>query len=151
MTIRPLTNGTPNPICEGGFDTGAGASCRIHLARQIVNGDRYVYRVTQVTDGWLRGEIVLPGGSVLWIADLKPGPAAPASFTRLYSFIEYFGPRVLVPGDAPRSTVTFSRPGDGIEFGRASRIAGVCAAAYYNDVPFGITLATFGTGSCGPG
>ena len=149
VTIRPLPNGTPNPNCEGGFDTGAGASCRIHLTRQILNGDRYVYRVTQVTDGWLRGEIALPGGSLLWIADLKPGPAAPASFTGLYNFIEYFGPRVLVPGDAPTSTVTFSRPGDGIEFSRASRIGGVCANAYRHDVPFGISLTTFGIGACG--
>ena len=149
VTIRPLADGTPNPNCEGGFDTGAGASCRIHLARQIQNGDRFVYRVTQVTDGWLRGEIVLPGGSLLWIADLKPGPAAPASFTGLYNFIEYFGPRVLVPGDAPTSTVTFSRPGDGIEFSRASRIGGVCANAYRQDVPFGISLTTFGIGACG--
>jgi hypothetical protein len=151
VTIRTLPNGMPNPNCEGGFDSGAGASCRIHLARQILNGDRYVYRVTPVTDGWLRGEIVLPGGSLLWIADLKPGPATPASFAHLYNFIEYFGPRILNAGDAPTSVVTFSRAGDGVEFSRASRIGGVCANAYYHDAPFGISLTTFGTGDCGQG
>ena len=149
VTIRPLPNGMPNPNCEGGFDTGAGASCRIHLTQPIQNGDRYVYRVTPETDGWLRGEIVLPGGSVLWIADLKPGPAAPASFTGLYNFIEYFGARVMNPADAPTSTVTFTQPGAGIEFSRASRIGGVCANAYRQDVPFGISLVTFGIGGCG--
>ena len=149
VTIRALPNGTPNPNCESGFRHGAGASCRIHLVEPIQSGDRFVYRVTQETDGWLRGEIVLPGGSVLWIADLKPGPAAPSSFTGIYSFIEYFGARITNPADAPTSTVTFARPGAGIEFSRASRIGGVCAKAYRQDVPFGISLVTFGIGGCG--
>jgi hypothetical protein len=148
VTIRPLADGTTNPNCEGGFDTGSGASCRIHLTRPIQNGDRYVYRVTQLTGGWLHGEIVLPDGSVLWIADLKPGPAASASFASISNFIEYFGPKVLSSSNAPTSTVTFSRPGDGIEFSLASRIGGVCANAYREDVPFGISLTTFGIGSC---
>ena len=149
VTVRPLPDGTPNPNCESGFDTGAGASCRIHLARLIENGDRYLYRVTQLTGGWLHGEIVLPGGSVLWIADLKPGPAAAASFTSIYNFIEYFGPKILSSGDAPTSTVTFSRPADSVDFSRAIRIAGVCANAYREDAPFGISLVTFGIGGCG--
>ena len=149
VAIRPLPDGTPNPNCEGGFDTGAGASCRIHLARPIQNDDRYIYRVTQETDGWLRGEIVLPDGSVLWIADLKPGPAAAASFTSISNFVEFFGPKVVVASDAPTSTVTFSQPADGLEFSRTSRIGGVCASAYREDMPFGISLVTFGIGDCG--
>ncbi len=149
VAIGPLPGGAPNPNCEAGFDTGAGASCRIHLGRAISPGDRYAYRVTPQPGGWLRGEVVLPGGTVLWIADLLPGPSASPAFPSVYNFIEYFGAQVGVAADAPTSTVTFGQPGDGLAFGRVSRIAGVCATASAADAGTLVSLTTFGIGGCG--
>ena len=69
-------NSTTSATCEGGFDTGAGASCRIPLPGPIVDGTKYVYRVTRGSDGWITGKVTLPSGTTLTIGKLMPGPGA---------------------------------------------------------------------------
>lgn len=148
VKIRKLPNGKRNKNCEAGFDGNAGASCRIHLTRGIRAGDTYRYRVQRVAGGWLRGSIKLPGKKDLWIADLKPGPEAPTSFTGLYNFIEYFGPDLPTGVGVPEATIIFRKPASGSEFVAASRLTGLCASAAYDNLRPGISLSTYGDGNC---
>ena len=114
------------------------------LTRPIQAGDNYVYSVRKISGGWLRGEITLPEGHLLWIADLKPGPNAPAHLSSLYNFVEYFGPMVASPDLVPRSVIEFHNYWPVVRT-TAARLEGVCATAIDNGT--GGAIVKFG-GAC---
>jgi hypothetical protein len=141
-----LVNGVPNPNCEPGFDSDAGASCRIQLPAQIALGDVYTYRVTRLETGWIRGQVVLATGQAITIALLHPGPDATATFDGVYNFIEYFGAPVASITLVPRSRIRFGRPDPTAHITGVDRLLGACATAS-NDGAWGLRLK-LGGGGC---
>jgi hypothetical protein len=132
--------------CQPGFDTGAGASCRIPLPSPITDGTKYVYKVTRAANGWITGKVTLPSGTTLTIGSLLPGPGAPASLSGVSNFLEYFGPAVASRTQVPASSVQFGKAIAGIREMSASRLLGTCATVANNGS--GLPILSLGGAGC---
>jgi hypothetical protein len=140
------TRGVQNANCETGFDTGAGASCRVALPSPIVDGTTYKYTVSRASTGWITGKVTTPAGVVVKIGTLRPGAGAGTTFTGVTDFIEYFGDAVAAVTDVPQSVVEFAVPVAKARAITASRLLGACASVANNGKAS--PVLTLGGGGC---
>jgi hypothetical protein len=146
VKVAPV-NGLPNPNCTGGFDGSPGVSCHVPLPAPILVGNVYTYRVTPEADGFIRGEVVPATGGPITIALIHPAPGTPASFNRVYNFIESFGAPVGAGALVPKGTIDFGQPEATANIGYVDRLLGACATASNNGT-WGLVLSMGGSG-CG--